>query len=87
MELVRTNNGRFAPGSSGNPSGLPGRPVGSRTAFSQGFFRDLADVWQAEGKEAMLKVAKSQPATFMGIAARLVPSEVALLLDCIKSLA
>jgi hypothetical protein len=30
-------NGRFAPGVSGNPPGLPGRPLGSRQAFSQGF--------------------------------------------------
>ena len=29
-------NGRFAPGVSGNPSGLPGWPLGSQQAFSQG---------------------------------------------------
>ena len=39
-------NGRFAPGVSGNPSGLPGWPLGSRQAFSQGFLRDLAEVWR-----------------------------------------
>ena len=47
MEVARANNGRWQSGQSGNPSGLPGRPLGSRTAFSQGFTRDLAEVWQA----------------------------------------
>ena len=53
MEVARANNGRWQSGQSGNPSGLPGRPLGSRTAFSQGFTRDLAEVWQAKGKQAM----------------------------------
>ena len=39
----------FPKGVSGNPSGLPGRPMGSRTAFSQGFLKDLAEVWHAHG--------------------------------------
>jgi hypothetical protein len=60
MELARTNGGRFAPGISGNPSGLPDRPVGSRTRFSQGFLDDLAQVWQEHGRETMLKTAKEQ---------------------------
>ena len=40
----------FQPGQSGNPHG---RPVGTRQAFSAGFHRDLAEVWQAKGKKAM----------------------------------
>ena len=61
MEVARANNGRWPPGQSGNPSGLPGRPLGSRTAFSQGFTRDLAEVWQATGKQAMNWTADNQP--------------------------
>ena len=34
-------------GVSGNPSGLPGRPAGSRQAFSAGFLTDLAKVWHS----------------------------------------
>ena len=41
MEVARANNGRYQPGHSDNLSGLPGRPLESRTAFSQGFIRDL----------------------------------------------
>ena len=34
---------------------LNGRPVGSRTAYSRGFFSDLADVWAKHGKETMIR--------------------------------
>ena len=62
-------------GVSGNPNG---RPVGTRQAFSAAFYRDLADVWAAHGKDAMLNTAKTQPATFLGIASRLIPQQVAV---------
>ena len=51
MGVARANNGQWQPGQSGNPAGLPGRPLGSRTAFFQGFTRDLAEVWQAKGEQ------------------------------------
>jgi hypothetical protein len=53
----------WKPGQSGN-----GRPVGSRQAFSAGFPKDLAEVWQAEGKGTMLHTAKTQPATSLASA-------------------
>jgi hypothetical protein len=39
---THTNLKPWQPGQSGNPNG---RPVGSRSAFSAGFTRDLAEVW------------------------------------------
>ena len=46
MDIERAKlvvNGRmWQPGQSGNPNG---RQVGSRSAFSAGFTRDLAEVW------------------------------------------
>ena len=55
-------NGRmWPPGVSGNPNG---RPVGSRTVFSQSFLKDLASVWAERGRDTMLHTAKTQPATF-----------------------
>jgi AMP nucleosidase len=39
-------------------------PVGSRSAFSAGFTRDLAEVWADKGKAAMLYTAEKQPAVF-----------------------
>jgi hypothetical protein len=51
----------WKPGQSGNSNG---RPVGSRTVFSQAFLKDLAEVWSDEGREAMLKTAKTNPTVF-----------------------
>jgi hypothetical protein len=52
---------RWKPGHSGNPNG---RPVGTCQAFSAGFLKDLAEVWQEHGRDTMLHTAKTQPATF-----------------------
>jgi hypothetical protein len=68
----------WPPGVSGNPNG---RPVGSRTAFSQGFLKDLAEVWAERGKETMLHTAKTQPATFFAVCARLIGPEVKLTIE------
>ena len=57
LELTKHVNGRmWPPGVSGNPNG---RPVGSRTIFSQGFLKDLAEVWSQEGRETMVKTART----------------------------
>ena len=72
-------NGRmWQPGQSGNPNG---RPVGSRTIFSQGFLKDLAEVWSEEGREAMVKTAKTNPAVFIATCARLIGPEVKLTIE------
>ena len=62
-------------GQSGN---LNGRPPGTRQLFSAAFFADLGEVWAAHGKEAMLHTAKTQPATFLGLASKLIPQQVAV---------
>ena len=69
---------RWPPGKSGNPAG---KPPGTRTAFSQGFIRDFALVWAEEGLEAVRKVAKNIPETFVAIAARICPNDVRLTLE------
>jgi len=56
IEPTKYVNGRmWQPGQSGNPNG---RPVGSRTAFSQGFPKDLVEVWSEEGRETMVKTTR-----------------------------
>ena len=67
-------NGRmWPPGVSGNPNG---RPVGSRTVFSQSFLKDLASVWAERGRAAMEKTAIDQPGVFFATCARLIGPEV-----------
>ena len=66
---------QWKPGQSGN---LNGRPVGTRQAFSAGFYRDLAEVFAKHGRAAMEKTAIDQPSVFFGICARLLPAETRL---------
>src|SRR5436309_1867529 len=68
----------WQPGQSGN---LNGRPVGSRSAFSAGFTRDLAEVWAEKGKASMLYTAEKQPAVFFATCARLIGPEVKLTIE------
>ena len=68
----------WPPGVSGNPNG---RPLGSRSAFSAGFTRDLAEVWAEKGKASMLYTAEKQPAVFFATCARLIGPEVKLTIE------
>jgi hypothetical protein len=81
MEVSRAYNGQWKLGQSGNPAGLPGRPLGSRTAFSKGFLRDLAEVWSERGRETMVKTAQTNPAVFFATCARLIGPEVKLTIE------
>ena len=44
--------------------------------FNQAFLRDLADVWSEEGRETMVKTARTNPAVFFATCARLIPNDV-----------
>jgi hypothetical protein len=68
----------WKPGQSGN---LNGRPIGSRSAFSAGFTRDLAEVWAKHGRTAMEKTAVDQPGVFFATCARLLPAGVKLTIE------
>ena len=68
LEPTKHVNGRmWPPGVSGNPNV---RPVGSRTVFSQGFVKDLAEIWAERGRAAMEKTAIDQPGVFFATCAR-----------------
>src|SRR5215469_5311155 len=79
LEPIKHVNGRmWPPGVSGNPNG---RPVGSRAVFSAGFLKDLAEVWSEEGREAIVKTAKTNPTVFFATCARLIGPEVKLTIE------
>src|SRR5438045_3407158 len=75
MNEIAVRGRPFPPGTSGNPNG---RPVGSRTAFSAAFMRDLAEVWAEHGRDTMLRTAKTNPETFFATCARILPKDVEL---------
>ena len=79
LEPTKHVNGRmWPPGVSGNPNG---RPVGSRTVFSQSFLKDPASVWAEHARAAMEKTAIDQPGVFFATCARLIGPEVKLTIE------
>ena len=60
-----------------------GRPVGSRTVFSQGFLKDLAAVWAARGRAADgIRRRIDQPRRLLcQLALRLIGPEVKLTIE------
>lgn len=66
---------RFKPGQSGNPAG---RPKGSRSKLAEDFLRDILEAWQRGGAEALERVRKDDPSTFLKVVASILPKEVQL---------
>jgi hypothetical protein len=75
------NNGNLTPWVAGQSGNLNGRPVGSRTVFSQGFLKDLAEVWASHGKQTMISTAQTNPAVFFATCAQLIGPEVKLTIE------
>ena len=55
----------WKPGQTGNPNG---RPIGSRSAFSQSHVRDFQTVWDESGIKAIREMASKNPSGFVGAA-------------------
>lgn len=78
MDAIVKYPNRWTAGISGNPNG---RPVGSRTAFSNAFLRDLAESWAEHGKATMVHTAKANPEVYFATCARLIPKDVQLTIE------
>lgn len=63
----------YKPGQSGNPKG---RPKGSRNKINEAFLNDFYEAWQAFGRPALMAAAWEDPASFVKIAASLLPKEM-----------
>lgn len=57
-------------------SGGPGRPKGSKNKLQEAFWKDFAAAWEAHGQQALLDVVTNDPATFVKVAASIMPKEV-----------
>jgi hypothetical protein len=68
----------WAPGESGNPAG---RPLGARGRYSDNFMRDLAADWAQRGPQILAQVAKMDPVRYLGVAASLIPRDVAVSIE------
>lgn len=53
----------------------PGRPKGARSKFSETFVRDFMENWEKNGQAAMDRCAKTDPASYIRVAATLVPKD------------
>lgn len=58
-------------GQSGNPLG---RPKGSRDKLSERFYAEVAEDWYKHGSDVIRAVRENQPATYLQVVARLLPS-------------
>ncbi|MGY4296133.1 hypothetical protein ACVWXN_004228 [Bradyrhizobium sp. i1.4.4] len=65
----------WKPGQSGNPMG---RPAGARQKIAERLIADIAEVWEACGKEVLKRLAIEEPAKLATIAYGLVPKDIFL---------
>lgn len=63
----------FQPGQSGNPGGIA---VGTRNALNKKFLQALSKEFDESGPEAISRVAKEDPATFIKVLAAILPKEM-----------
>src|SRR5262245_35109869 len=72
-QVMRTANGRFRPGVSGNATGNVHR---SRHALNADTIREMHAAFRRGGRAAIDKVMKQQPAVFLKLLVLLVPRDM-----------
>ena len=68
----------WSKGQSGNPAG---RPPGSRNKISEMFLQDLSADWEQHGAEAIAECRRTDVATYVKLAAALIPKEFGLVVS------
>ena len=67
--MDREPDGRFA---AGNPGG-PGRPKGSRSKLSEAYLKALADDFEKNGVETIVRLREERPDIYIGAIGKLMP--------------
>lgn len=70
-ENGRAGNGTFTKGN-------PGRPKGAKNKLQEAFWKDFAAAWEANGATALNRVIEEDPATFVKVAASVMPKDLNL---------
>ncbi|RTE92763.1 hypothetical protein [Bradyrhizobium sp. LVM 105] len=74
VEIERDQRtGRFLTGNSGG-----GRKPGARAKFSERFVADLAKLWDEQGEDILLRLARDDPAALLKVLASLMPKTIDL---------
>jgi len=71
--VPRDANGRVLEGAVLNPAG---RTPGSKNRIAEAFLKDFQEAWQQHGREAIARLAKRDPRSFVYAALALVPKEM-----------
>lgn len=64
---------KVKPGQCLNPKG---RPKGSRNRFAQAFIDDFMKDWEENGAEVLQRTRSEDPATYLRVAASIIPKEL-----------
>ena len=65
-------------GQSGNPAG---RPKGARNLLSESVLKELISHWEANGRDAIDRNCKEQPAAYLRAVLSLVPKDFAMTVE------
>ena len=76
-DLGRPQNANLRPWRPGESGNVNGRPVGSRSAFSAAFLRDLAESWAEHGKATMTHTARANPEVYFSTCVQLTIEQTA----------
>ena len=74
-DATRDSRGRWL---KGVPVPGAGRPVGTRSKFSEAFVTDFMADWKEHGPAVLAQVRMNDPSTYIRVAAVLVPKEMRL---------
>lgn len=75
-ENIRQEQGRFKKGASGNPSGKPkGTPTRMTATLKAAIEQSFNEVG---GVKYLVKIAKSDPSTYLGIVGKIIPKEISI---------